>query len=153
MAPDLPQWKHTKVVAPFLPLVLVLSLPLAALVSGWWAAPASGFWESRTFYPAAAAAAAAVRVDGTADGSGSAAAPLDPLELGVPRRLEEGSERLVLPLTLVFVLLLAMASVANGCVVVQQRWHRLGLAIGQCPSLESSARFLNFGPRPQLVGA
>jgi hypothetical protein len=49
-------------------------------------------------------------VDGTSDGSGSAAAPLEPLEVR-PRRLEEGLERLVVPpLELVFVLLLAMAS-------------------------------------------
>ena len=59
-------------------------------------------------------AAAAGRVDGTSDGSGSgsAAAPLEPPEVRL-RRLEEDSKRLVLLPALAFVLLLAMASASR----------------------------------------
>ena len=57
-------------------------------------------------------------VDAVVDGSGSAAAPLEPLEVRL-RRLEEELERLVLLLELAFVLLLAMASDEGGVVVCE----------------------------------
>ncbi len=51
-------------------------------------------------------------VDGTSDGSGSAAAPLPPLDAEL-RRSEGDVERLVLALALVFVVLLLLAMTSD----------------------------------------